>query len=324
MKRKQLVPFELPIDIGLPPHLLHKEEIRELATSVESKLPTIERLESETNECICEIAERSQFYEIDMNCDEVYASFHEELKLHFHANFSPDQLVRMTDESLVQLAEKLQDSSRKDINRMSGWELQIIVDRVKLDVLNERAGTLWDLRERFEEFKIISESGEASAPLGLMRQAFIAMMASFDAAIFDLIRIALQKDFFRLMAMVDHKLSFDCETISSWEQRKATIIEEQLKKKYVRGWIHTLNNEWKVLGQDSPGDDGIRRCIEQINRRNVILHNRGVVDEKYTKEFNLDRHQIGDHVLITEDYWNRATDVSERIIRQITRWVVDL
>ena len=41
--------------------------------------------------------------------------------------------------------------------------------------------------------------GEGSAIVGSLRQGFILLMTAFDAALFDLVRTKLQKDFFRLI-----------------------------------------------------------------------------------------------------------------------------
>jgi hypothetical protein len=74
------------------------------------------------------------------------------------------------------------------------------IPKARYLALRDRLYELLDLRERLDEIKVIAESGKPGASMGAYRQGFIAMMAAFDAAIFDLVAAAVRRRFHELAA----------------------------------------------------------------------------------------------------------------------------
>src|ERR1700733_7329978 len=107
-------------------------------------------------------------------------------------------------------------------------------------------------------------------------------MTAFDAVIFDLVRVKLRKDFFKLIgALGNEKITFqDMAKAGNTEALQNEIIEKQLKKRYVKDLLVLLANDWNVQCVQ-PGQK-FERLIEMVLRRNIHVHNRGIVDERYS------------------------------------------
>lgn len=198
--------------------------------------------------------------------------------------------------------------------------VQSAVYDARLQRLWDKASRLVDLNARLEDIELIAESG--NSPVSLMRQAFIAMMASFDAALADLVRDALEKDFFNLVRKLDKKdrVALDISTAHSWESLSKALIESQARKHYAIGWIRAMKSRWKVFDGHNFGAVFVEIC-EQIKRRNIHLHNRGIVDEEYCRDTNIKRLSVGAHAVITEPYWETARLNNERLIKHVALWV---
>lgn len=96
------------------------------------------------------------------------------------------------------------------------------------------------------------------------------------------------------------------------------MIERELKKRYIKQLLRDVAKNGKV-DCVAPGVK-FERLLEIINRRNVHLHNRGVVDEAYRSTENLDGLQIGTFAAIDDAYLQMAAKVCVHCVRQIAAW----
>jgi hypothetical protein len=182
--------------------------------------------------------------------------------------------------------------------------------------------TLHYVLDRFKAIKAIAKLVGTDAVVGILRQGFILLMTAFDAVIFDLVRVKLRKDFFKLIGALgkNEKITFqDMAEAGNMEALQNEIIEEQLKKRYVKDLLFLLSNEWKVqcveLGQK------FERLIEMVLRRNIHVHNRGIVDERYLDERkNLDKLKLGDVACINEAYWEMANEFCCVCVHNVGAW----
>src|SRR5205823_1315588 len=103
--------------------------------------------------------------------------------------------------------------------------------------------------------------------------------------IFDLVRAALQGRFFKLIkafARPDSKLSLEQIADSGgFDELQSHVIEEELKRLYLKDLLHKLTREWKVECTDESIGQKFVHLVELVQRRNLHVHNRGIVDEKY-------------------------------------------
>src|SRR5205807_150117 len=118
----------------------------------------------------------------------------------------------------------------------------------------------------------------------------ILLMTAFDAGVFDLVRIAFRDRFFAMVKVFGNQDKFSLKELggySSFEAFRDHVVEAQLKARYLKDLLFTLK-ELGVRCEDTGGHDLTVRLVELVLRRNVHLHNRGVVDERY-----LERDQRG-------------------------------
>jgi hypothetical protein len=176
--------------------------------------------------------------------------------------------------------------------------------------------------DRFKAIKAIAKLVGPDAVVGILRQGFILLMTAFDAVIFDLVRVKLRKDFFMLVGALgkNEKITFqEMAEAGNMEALQNEIIEEQLKKRYVKDLLVLLSNEWKVQCVE-PGQK-FERLIEMVLRRNIHVHNRGIVDERYLDEKkNLDKLKLGDVAYINEAYWQMANEFCCVCVHNVGAW----
>lgn len=151
-----------------------------------------------------------------------------------------------------------------------------------------------------------------------------------DAAVFDLVRIALQKDFFRLIGVFGQKQKLALEDFRRYEDFDAfreDLVEGQLKRFYLKDLLFILRDLGVSLVDPNAGDRFIG-LIELVLRRNVHIHNRGAIDEHYLEKdergkprYNICNFRLGDVAQIDQNYWGRANRLCRNCVAQITAWV---
>ena len=106
-----------------------------------------------------------------------------------------------------------------------------------------------------------------------------------------------------------------------------SVIEEHLKGKYLREVLFILHASDIQLTDSLQGDKFIH-LLEMIMRRNIHIHNRGVVDSKYLEEnengkprYNVYGLTEGTVAHIDSAYWERANRLSVNCVRFITDWI---
>jgi hypothetical protein len=227
------------------------------------------------------------------------------------------QEVALAESASMQQADD--DLSSSERSRIIGEA----VKRARYIKLQQNADALQTVRDRFKEIRIIAKANKPNAVADIFRQGFILLMTAFDAAIFDLVRVALQKKFFDLIASFGNdKLSLhDIAETGSFKTLGEQIIEKQLGSKYLSGLLRLLFDEWKVECVNTTDGQKFAHLLELVLRRNIHVHNRGIVDERYLNEklnpFNL---KLGDAAPITSPYWAHANRLCEACVHRVARW----
>jgi hypothetical protein len=163
----------------------------------------------------------------------------------------------------------------------------------------------------------------------IYRQAFILLMTHFDAAVFDLVRLALRTNFFPLAAHFGDKEKIAYSRFgehNDFDSFRDSLIEELLRARYVKDLLFELNE----LGVELPDQrfGGFPRLIELVLRRNIHLHNRGFVDMRYLETnregkplWNLDGFSLGAAAVIDEAYFINASNACGEYIGTLANWV---
>jgi hypothetical protein len=201
-------------------------------------------------------------------------------------------------------------------------------------IQEEKVSELYNISHSIKDLDIIVRMFKSEAEINILRQGFITLTTIFDATIFDLIREALKRDFFNLIALFgkQEKVSLvdKISKHSSFDEFRDATTEEQLKSKYLKEILSILNGNKVALTDTTQGDEFIH-LLEMVLRRNIHIHNRGIVDSKYLEmnESGVPRSNVynlaaGSVAHIDPAYWERANRLSLNCIRLITDWVNSL
>jgi hypothetical protein len=219
-------------------------------------------------------------------------------------------------------------SWKRKTGRETEADLARIEQGIKQAIACKRArklGSLLAVKDEWDQVQLLARSTRPDAVINVLRQSFILLMTAFDAAIFDLVRVALKRRFFALASAFGkkgEKLSFqELTSHGSFEAVRDHIIETQLKKCYVKDLLFLLRDPWGVDCVDPAAGDKYERLIEFVLRRNVHVHNRGVVDQRYLdEEKNLDGLAIGEVAVIDQAYWERANRLCKGCVERVAAW----
>ena len=183
--------------------------------------------------------------------------------------------------------------------------------------------------DKFTEFELTLRLTEPETEVSILRQGFVLLMTTFDAAIFDLVRVALQIDFFGSIATFNtgEKLSLDTfGKYSDFESFRDSVIEKQLKGHYLKDLLFGLK-KLRAICRDGSENQTFAQLIELVNRRNIHVHNRGVVDERYLERdeaggsrYNIYNLKLGDVAIVDEKYWDIANTLCRNCIDEVTVW----
>jgi hypothetical protein len=217
-----------------------------------------------------------------------------------------------------------------DIPSETKWQIvqdafQIVIRNKNIENLQRLEHTLW----QFDQIRFAARVSLPDADLNILRQAFILLMTAFDAAIFDLLRVALTGHFFELIPKIAKDGSFklkDMARFHNFDEFSNNVIETQLKARYVKDLLGFLS-EIGVQLYDETTDKHVM-LMELVQRRNVHIHNRGYVDERYLErnedgkpKWNLDNLSLGDMAVIDHDYWEGALRLATNCVNAVATWV---
>ena len=186
--------------------------------------------------------------------------------------------------------------------------------------------------DKFTEFEFALRLTELETEVSILRQGFVLLMTTFDAAVFDLVRVAVRNDFFGAIGTFStgEKLSLATfHKYKDFESFRDSLIENQLKGQYLRDLLFRLRKLKAICGSDAETPT-FAQLIELVNRRNILIHNRGIVDKKYLERdelgslrFNIYNLKFGDIAVVDEKYWNIANSLCQNCIQEITLWAED-
>jgi hypothetical protein len=185
-------------------------------------------------------------------------------------------------------------------------------------------------QEQFANLELLARVARPDAEVNALRQGFLLLMTAFDAAVFDLVRIAFRKKFFQLIGRFGKQEKVPLEEIGkagSFQALRDQLIEDQLKKRYVKDLLGLLQDLGIDLVDEKSADSHMQ-LIELVLRRNVQVHNRGVVDERYLEadpqskrpKYNLYDLKLGDVACIDLAYLELANRLCQNCVDRLAAW----
>lgn len=240
---------------------------------------------------------------------------------------TPETLTTIRQEAIEQ-SRQLAEMENLDIPDESviDFTIQSAIYILKSRKLNE----LEFVSEKFDDIEIALRMQRPETEINVLRQGFILLMTMFDAMVFDLMRVAIRKDFFRLIGVVGKQDKVSLESLNKYntfDEFRDQIIEEQLKPKYVKDILAILENQ-NVQYIDSTSGFRSIHLKEMIQRRNIHIHNRGRVDEKYLERdnngaprYNIYNLATGSVAQIDLPYWEMANRLCKDCVDYMANWV---
>lgn len=243
----------------------------------------------------------------------------------------PDDAEEQDDEAILKSVmaevERETDGDNEDAESLTPEETRAVIEIAIQTAKYNRAAELVDSLEyaldQFDHLRLMARVAQPNAEVHVFRQGFLLLMTAFDAAVFDLFRIALRTRFFQLVGMFGKQEKVTLAEIGeagSLEVFQDAIIEDQLRRRYVKDLLALLQQMDVGLVDESRGDKYVH-LVELVQRRNVHVHNRGVVDERYLESnHNLFNLKLGDVAHIDLNYLDTANRLCENCVNRLADW----
>lgn len=197
------------------------------------------------------------------------------------------------------------------------------IRQVECRRLTGRNNALRRALDFFERMRFAARLTHPEAEVNLYRQGFLLLMTAFDAAVFDIVRVALRNDFLKLIAKFgrgDKVALSEFADFDDLDQFRDTIIERQLKLFYIKDVLQILNHGGVTIVD--PGiPNAFSQIVEFVIRRNVHVHNRGYVDQRYLdSNVNVYNLALGRLAAIDAAYLENANKLCADCIARLSTW----
>ncbi|HKP52507.1 MAG TPA: hypothetical protein VJ183_07630 [Chloroflexia bacterium] len=231
--------------------------------------------------------------------------------------------------TLVDNLGKQDDGSVLESDEESGLTIDQVVDQaIKLAQfyrVEHKFQKLLGVEDQISNLRLSMRLSQPDAEINIWRQGFISLMTVFEATVFDLVRAAFRTDFFSVLALFtghpgvknDRMSKLSLEYLAhrgSFDRLQDSVIEELLASKYLKELLFNLRKldvlpeKLPLAGSSTTANSAevpFIELIELVLRRNVHLHNRGIVDDDYL-QYNVGKLALGDLATISDSYFSYA------------------
>ena len=158
---------------------------------------------------------------------------------------------------------------------------------------------------------------DITANSNIYRQAFVNLFSIFDAYVFDYLKNYFFNHIDDLESFLGgEKIKLPYEDVfknSTIDEAKDDFIRKKFDGKYIKHLLKALHHSNNAVF------DGIEyhKIMEMVNRRNIHIHNKGVVDDRYVEEFNIYSYDTGEYAAITKQYFESATIILSTFIQNL-------
>jgi hypothetical protein len=305
------------------------EEKERIATSFAAMLPMLEQLISSEQRRLAELDLPRGLSSVDSRSN--IGEWIEFVVDNFEADRSSLTIERLQREVSEQQEAAIREIGEDAEPEILTSEQQDYVVRAGLYVIFDRSmNELTFVRDRIRELDLAARLSRPDTELSILRQAFILLMTAFDAAVFDLVRIALKNDFFGLIGTFGKNDKISLSQLAnhgSFDAFRDSEVEDQLKARYLKDLLFILDKLGVELA-NSGNSQKLIDLVELVLRRNIHVHNRGIVDERYlerddkdSERYNIFRYTLGAVAHIDQNYWQRTNILCETAIERLCAWV---
>ena len=216
----------------------------------------------------------------------------------------------------IDLAEATYDDKYYNILEIEDYEniLEFMRCTLHNEEIEEKEAELLEYQELQTLYGIFDEK----APINIYRQSFILLMTAFDAVIFDMSKILFYNNFFEIAPFINYDKKFSLSDITKYDnfqEFSEKTIDLILTGKYIADLLEILYKYKKDIFKLN-GSDCYPIIMEIIQRRNLHVHRKGIVDGKYFTKGNGSQLgiQIGDYAVIDDTYFNMAVNLLEKFV----------
>lgn len=280
--------------------LEHKERIR---------LPQISKviLENDLQESLCSYVEST-----------VYDCVYNPNNLSYSELVKTLTAVKLKEE--VDITEEADDEKYYDMLTIKDYESILEYMKCKLfnDEIDERESELYEYQELHTLYSIFDDY----APINIYRQSFILLLTAFDAVVFDLAKNIFTSKFFEVSPYINYDKKFSLAEISKYdnfEEFSSQTIETIISGKYIADLLEILykykNDIFNIDEKDCYSE-----ILEIVQRRNLHVHKKGIIDDKYFSKGNGSELGIqkGEYAVINDQYFNKTVALLRRFIQNLS------
>lgn len=306
---------------------LSLEQLDQLLAQMHDLLPGLTRSIDQAHQHFSSLTEPERFEEIESQpqMGEWISFFLETLDV----DSTQDAIDAARRDAVDHLARE-RDEMGHDTELLSSHDIDDAI-KCALYILSARkVDDLEYLHQSFQDLELASRIAQPHTQINILRQGFLLLMTTFDAAVFDLVRVALKRHFFRLIGSFAKQDRLSLDSLSNYqdfESLRDSVIDTQLKSRYLKDLLFLLHKLAVPLG-NSVAPDPFAKLIELVLRRNIHVHNRGIVDDRYLERddegktrFNMFDLKLGTLATIDNSYWQEANTLCSSCLHNIARWI---
>jgi len=286
------------------------EELQQLYDQLQGTLPAIASESDKTASELESLQKPPELYSIDVRS--IQGECIQYMIDALEYNSSPDKIEASCRDMMEQIRVHNLEMGDGDPSILTGDMVEYAVQGAVYILASRKLNELNYVQKQIGDIAILIRMTTPDAEINVLRQGFISLMTIYDATIFDMIRVALKSNFFALISVFGKSDKVSLEELgkySSFEEFRNEVIEDQLKPKYLKDILFILNSLGVPLVKQE-GEDRFIHLLELVLRRNIHIHNKGRVDERYlerdqngTPRYNIYNLALGDMACIDQGYW---------------------
>lgn len=155
----------------------------------------------------------------------------------------------------------------------------------------------------------------------IYRQSFISLITLFEATLFDMLNIIINRHFFVFINNNDFRDNLKLKDITkfdSFENFRMNFVDKILENNRVKSLLVMLYN-YNMKYFMIEDIDYSKKIYEIIARRNLHLHKNGIIDKNYFEQSagNLFNLEIGNYAEIGYIYYQRAYNILSKFINNL-------
>lgn len=286
--------------------LLIEEKIKEY----ELKLNTCQKLDMPV-----ELSNKPMFQDQYIDFIEYMAPIYQDDYNEYITNITPEELK-------TDIESSIESMSKGNYTSYSIKDYTDLIEYCRIDYHNSYIDELQYDYEKLLNFQTLYRIFDSENPINIYRQSFILIITAFDATMYDIAKILFTNDFFTFISKIAKKDKKDKVTFSEiaesgdFNTLSKKIIDDHLGSIYLHKLLFLLRDFRSDLFAID-GQDYFITIIEMVKRRNIHVHNKGIVDQQYFESginHNIYNLKLDDYSSIDDSYYIDCYDVLNKLM----------